>query len=224
MTTTTIESDESGNGDDTTTYSDESLPEHLLAYTLPNSYTIYQNETGTFQIKVKNEGSSSLNNLKIDILGISDNSYSISPINLDYLSPNDFEIFTVTINPLNIIPGKYTLNIKILSDELEQITYSTLTIKEYTRKIGEMIEEQERIESEVKPVISFLRPILAGVIVTVIIVAAIMLQYIKNKTCPFCGGKVVKEYTGDNFTSYKCSNCAYYRTKIKKVKNKGISS
>ena len=43
-----------------------------------------------------------------------------------------------------------------------------------------------------------------------------MLVLFKKKRCPLCGAKLVKDYEGKNYISFKCSKCKYYNYKIKK--------
>jgi len=218
-TTTTEEGDGGGNGGvggDEITRPEEIVPGAVLTYSMPGSYKIYQNETGSFSIKVKNEGTIIFHDIRIGISGIPSYSYSVSPNRVGVLTSDESTDFYVSINPQNITPGTYSVGIEIVSDETYATSSLSLEVKEYTREIEKIIEDQEKIESEVKPLFISMKFVFIGVFASVTIMAAIILENYRRKRCPLCGGKIEKEYEGVNFISYKCSKCNYYKAKVKK--------
>jgi len=215
-TTTTQSRDGDGSGDTTITLPENILPEAVLTYSMPDSYELYQNETGFLVIKVKNNGTISLHDIRIGVTGIPTHSYSISPSSVDLLEVDKSTLFYFSIDPQNITAKTYLLTIMIASNETYETTYLTLKINPFTREIGEKIEEQEEFEEVTKPALISINSILIGVILSSSIVAIIMLMRLKVNRCPLCGGEVIKDYEGENFISYKCSQCTYYSTKMRK--------
>lgn len=215
-TTTTIAGGDGGGGGEEITLPEEIVQGSALTYSMPGSLKVYQNETGTFRIIVKNEGTIALHDIRIGISGIPRYSYSISPDRVGVLAPDDSTDFHVSLNPQNITPDTYVLDIKIVSDEIYETSSLTLDVKGYTKEVEEIIEEEERFEKEVKPFFISIKFVFVGIFAAVSIMAAIILENYRRNLCPLCGGKIIKEYVGENFTSYKCSKCDYYKTKVKK--------
>ena len=67
-----------------------------------------------------------------------------------------------------------------------------------------------------EPIIGSIIILLIVVIIISISILIVMLVLFKKKRCPLCGAKLVKDYEGKNYISFKCSKCKYYNYKIKK--------
>jgi len=218
VTTTTPSGSPSGPGGTTTTIKipEKIEPGAVLIYSLPASYELYQNETGSFVIKVINNGTKILHSINVGVSGIPINSYSVSPDSVVFLELGKSTAFTFSINPQNITPNTYTATVTIVSNETYETTHLILKINPFTREIAEIIEKQEEFEKVTKPALISIKNLLIGAITTCSIIAAVMLILLKKNRCPLCGGKVEKEYEGDNFISYKCSKCTYYKDTVRK--------
>lgn len=221
-TTTTIEQGSpSGPGSSGSTTSTVKIPEKIvqgaiLTYSMPASYDLYQNETGSFIIKVSNDGTKILHGIRIDVSGIPINSFSVSPNIVGFLETGKFTVFSFLINPQNLTSGTYPLTITISSDETYEIAYLSLKVDPFTRDVAEKIKKSEEFNEVTKPTLISIKSLLIGVVATCSIIAAVMLILLTRNRCPLCGGKVVKEYEGDNFISYKCSKCTYYKSTVRK--------
>lgn len=179
---TTIPSGDGGDGGGVTTTTIETITEEfLLTYSMPEEFKIYQNETGVFNIKVNNEGQLSLHNIFITISGIPSGSYSINPTRISTLEPDDSTSFSVSIDPEKLTVGTHTLTINITSDEKYETTSLSLDVKSYTRKVAEEMEEQKKIEEEIKPRLEAIKYLLIGTaVVTGIVLLIVFLRLIKR--------------------------------------------
>ena len=88
-------------------------------------------------------------------------------------------------------------------------------MKQLPRSVEKAIKEQEKFK-EASPILDNIIFLFIVLIIGAIIIAAIMLFLLKVEHCPLCGGKIIKDYEGKNFVSYKCTKCKYYRHKMKK--------
>jgi hypothetical protein len=101
--------------------------------------------------------------------GVPEDSYSISPSNVEVLEVGQSNYFSITIDPKKINPDVYTLSVNIKSDETSELVKMTLNVKETTREIGEIIEKHEEatpaLEATKNTLISIM--ILSGIILII---------------------------------------------------------
>ena len=185
------------------------VPEVILTYSLPGFYDVYLGETGSILIKVNNEGFVALHNISIEVSGIPVDSYSIEPENLDVLDTDESYFFNMYIYTQKITAKSYTVTMRFSSDETSEISSFTLNVKSGPR-------EEEDTESA-NPMINSIIILLIVVIVASVLILVVMLVLFKAKRCPLCGGKLIKDFQGKNYVSFKCSKCKYYKYKIKKT-------
>jgi len=180
--TTTPTGDGGGSGGIVTTTTIETITEEImLTYSMPEYFEIYQNEMGVFNIEVNNEGTLPLHNILITISGIPDGSYSISPSRISTLEPDDYSSFSVSVDPKTLTVGTHTLTITITSDEKYETTSMSLDVKGYTKEVAEQMEEQEKIEEEIKPkMIATKYLLISTVLVTGITLLNVLLGIIKR--------------------------------------------
>jgi len=141
----------------------------ILTFSMPSSYDVYQDGDNTFVITVKNEGFVAAHNVTILLSGVPEDSYSISPSNVEVLEVGQSNYFSITIDPKKINPDVYTLSVNIKSDETSELVKMTLNVKETTREIGEIIEKHEEatpaLEATKNTLISIM--ILSGIILII---------------------------------------------------------
>ena len=169
-----------GDGGGVTTTTIEVITEEImLTYSMPGYFEIYQNETGVFNIKVKNDGQLPLNNIFITISGIPGGSYSIDPSRINTLGSGDSSSFSVSIDPEGLTVGKHTLTVTITSDEKSETASLTLDVKSYTRKVAEEMERQEIEEQKEQTRIAWWT-----LLVTMILILVSLLSFwiIKSRT------------------------------------------
>jgi len=148
---------------------------------MPASFDVYLNETGVFNIEVNNEGQLPLNDIFITISGIPGNSFSINPNRINTLEPGYSYSFSVSVDPQKLTVGTHTLTITITSDEKYEITPMSLDVKTYTREVAEQIEEQEKVEEEIKPkMIATKYLLISTVLVTGVALLNVLLGVIKR--------------------------------------------
>lgn len=137
----------------------------IITFSMPRSFDVYQNEISNFIITVNNAGDEDLHNVVVHIIGIPEDSYSISPNSVDILREDESSYFSVHVNSENLNPETYTLTVIMESDETSETVNMFLNVKEYVRQIGQRIEEQEEFEQEKKPALESTKNILIGVMI-----------------------------------------------------------
>lgn len=102
----------------------------VLTYSVPASLDVYRNEKREFTVNVNNSGTMTLHNVTVEIPSLHESYYIVSPSLVESLNPNQSINFTVSLNPLNIKPGKYRMGIRVKSDETVETSELIITVKE----------------------------------------------------------------------------------------------
>jgi predicted RNA-binding Zn-ribbon protein involved in translation (DUF1610 family) len=191
----------------------------MMGYEMPAFFEVYQNETASFTVTVKNMGTLNLTDVVLELSGIPTDSFSITPSRIDMMEPGVAYSFSIIIDSTALSPGNYTLTLSITSNEVSETTSLVLNVKEYPREIGEIIEKEKEIEEKVKPAVNVFKYLFVGIIVVACVVLAIVFIFYKVNRCPICGGNLTKEYETENFVSFTCEKCGHrLLKKLKKIK------
>ena len=186
-----------------------------IGYEMPASFEVYENETVSFRVNIKNTGDTNLTNLILKISGIPSNSFSITPSLISSLEPNSTSNFFVFINSTSLAPGNYTLTLNLISNEVSENTTLLLSVKQYPREVGEKLKKGEKTE-EIKSVWNTFKYLFVSIVIVGIILLGLMFVFRKTERCIVCGAKLEKEREDEYFVYYKCPVCGYKSVKPKK--------
>ena len=186
-----------------------------LGYEMPASFEIFKNDTVSFTVMVKNLGTVNLTNITLQLSGIPSNSFTIRPTLIDLIEPGFASHFTVSIDSTHLEPGNYTLTLTFISTEASETTTLLLIVKQYTKEIGEKLEEVKKYEEARKAWTTF-KFLFISILIVAIILLGVILYFHRALRCPVCGTKLKKEYEDKNFAYYKCLVCGYRRVKLKR--------
>ena len=186
-----------------------------LGYEMPASFEIFKNDTVSFTVMVKNLGTVNLTNITLQLSGIPSNSFTIRPTMIDLIEPGFASHFTVSIDSTYLEPGNYTLTLTFISTETSETTTLLLIVKQYTKEIGEKLEEVKKYE-EVRKSWTTFKFLFISILIVAIILLGVILYFHRALRCPVCGTKLKKEYEDKNFAYYKCLVCGYRRVKLKR--------
>lgn len=177
----------------------------------------YVNQSTQTTLTVVNEGNNTLNELRVSILNLSSDWYSISPSFIGKLYPGEKGVFILTYTPKEA--GSYKFRINVTSRETFSEFDSLLLSIEL--KPEEKIEIEKKQEEKVKREEAkafweiYSTYIIIFGIIAPLIIAVYMISFILVKRCPLCGSKMVTEYKGAYLISYRCPKCKHVVFKSK---------
>lgn len=202
-------------------------PDVSYSYSIEHSeFEIYQTIADKNILRIENTGTVSLTNVRISILGMSEDWYTIDGTAFDEILPGESRRVDITFHPPET--GSFNYEINITSDEDTVFVGGTLIVKELTPQAEKELEtkktEEQKIE-EAKRTINVVSVLLVAFgILGPAIIAIYMLTFLLRKRCPLCGSRMEVDYKGKNFTTYKCPTCNYFHTEEKGMGKKNTEN
>jgi hypothetical protein len=191
------------------------------------SYSLEQPEMELYQtvaddntLRIENTGNAVLMDIKVSILGMPEDWYTISHGALTEILPGELRRVDITFHPPSI--GTFNYEINITSDQDTVFVGGTLVVKELTPQAMSELEAkktEEQKAEEAKRTINVISVLLVAFgILGPAIVAIYMLTFLLRKRCPLCGSRMAIDYKGKNFVTYRCPTCNYFHTEEKEEK------
>ena len=176
------------------------LSDPRIGYTLPAELIAYTNQTITIPIIITNPSTPTLHNVNLEVSGLPAGSYSVLEASVPELKTFESATFSVFLNTTMMIPGMYTINWAVRSDEITETSSTPLEVQAATEQQAN-IQQSSSILKSIQ--FAFLAILVGGAFL-----AAVMLYFHFRNKCTLCGGELRKEYVGEYLVEYVCTKCA----------------